>query len=243
MTDIRERFGAFDRLDMPDLWDDAQRREPRPAKGSGHSRTGKAIVIVAALALTIVTTGVMIHAFRHAPVTQPITGTSNQWPVGAVSGLGLSFSYPPEWRLQPFAGEIGTIYFQGMLISNTNLEFHHPDLVNEVTSAWDLSDLPSDGVVISIERVSGGPPPMPGPPPSDTPLPLDFSNAKLLAPQPDPFGSSPKPEGTQERYLDFVLNGHGDEIRVFFAPDASAGSRSAAAAVVASIGRNATASH
>ena len=237
MPDIRERFGAFDRLDMPDLWHDAQHREPRPAKGTDHERARKAIVIVTALVLTVATTGVMIRAFSHGDGAEPVTGSPAVWPTGTVKDLKLSFRYPPQWRLQPFAEEIGTIYFQGVLISNTDLTFHHPKPSDGgETSAWDLSDLPADGVVISIEQISGGPPPGPEKGPVDTALPLSLSDAKVLAPQPDPLGFSPKPAGTEERYLEFVLKGQRDGVRVFFAPGASHEAKAAAAEVVASIG-------
>ena len=235
MPDIRERFDAFDRLDMPDLWNDAQRRTPQPAKGSDHERARKAIVIVTALALTVATTGVMVRAFNHGNGAEPVTGPVAEWPTGTVKDLKLSFRYPPQWGLSRSPRRSAPSISRVSLISNTDLTFQHPTMSDAVTSAWDLSDLPADGVVISIEQITGGPADV-GPAPADTPLPLDLSDSKLLSPQPDPLGSSPKPAGTEERYLDFILDGQADTVRVIFAPEASAESRAAAAAIVASIG-------
>lgn len=233
MPDIRERFGTFDRLDVPDLWDDAQRREPSARKGPGtHERARKAVVIVATLAVTIAATTLLIGAFNRK-ATQPVVEPPNGWSDGTIPALGLAFRYPSTWRVQPFDDQMH-VTFEGALISNTDREFHHPDLIDGATTAWDLSDLPDDGVVVSIERITGGPPDV-GAPPADTPLPLHLTDATLLSQEPDPLGSSPKPPGTEERYLDFVLNGREDTVRIFFGPDVSIESRRATAELVASI--------
>jgi hypothetical protein len=233
MPDIRERFEAFDRLVVPDLWDEAQRREPLPAIGPRqHSGVRKVGVIVAAFALTVATTGIVIRAFHGNSAIRPVSGSPNNWPTGSVPQLGLSFRYPPQWRLQPFREEVGVAAFVGTLISDTDLEFHHPAVrAGSFTSAWDMNGLPADGVAISIENITGAPPA--ASPPTDTPLPLSLSD-KVLPFHRDYTGASSSPR-VEQLFLSFVLNGRVDDVRVFFGPHASAQSRRAAAEVVASI--------
>ena len=233
MPDIRERFGAFDRLDVPDQWDEVNRREPLSSEPTPHLRARKLLVIATAFVLTIAATGLIVRGFHGGAGIAPVNGSPKNWPEGTVPQLGLSFRYPPQWHLQPFNEEIGAAGYRGVLVSNSDQGFQHPSVrPGSFTFAWDLRDLPADGVVISIENVEGTPPP-PSPIP-DTPLPLSLSDARVLRhplanPATSPYGR------TSERFLSFALNGSVDNIRVFFGPDASASTHRAAAEIVASI--------
>ena len=189
------------------------------------------MVIVVAFAITVATTGIVIRAFRGRTDISQVSGTPRNWPIGSVPQLGLSFRYPPQWRLQPFDENLGG-GFVGVLISDTDLVFHHPPVHNGATSAWDMRGLPADGVAISIEHISG--PGGPGLALPDTPLPLDLSDATTV-PHLTKTSFTPPPGRSEERFLSFALNGNNDGVRVFFGPDASAQSRTAAAQVVASI--------
>ncbi len=239
MTELRKRFQGLgedlDRVDVPDLWDEAQRREPRSStEVAGYPRTRKVVVIATAFALTIATTGIVIRAFHGRTNIRPVSGSPTDWPTGSIPQLGLSFRYPPEWRLQPFNENLAG-GFVGVLISDTDLVFHHPPVHNGATSGWDMRGLPDDGVAISIEHISG-PPLMNARKPADAPLPLDLSEARIV-PHLTKTSFTPPPGRSEEHFLSFVLNGNGDDVRVFFGPHASAQSRKAAAEVVASIVR------
>ncbi len=88
--EIAKRFGAFDHLDMPDLWDVAKHREPRPPEGRERSeRASKTLVIVTALALTIATTGLLIRTFNRDADTEPVPGlTPKEVPEGPFAFTG-----------------------------------------------------------------------------------------------------------------------------------------------------------
>ena len=237
MSELRERFQGLgedlDRVEIPDLWDEAQRREPRSSGRPEYTRTRKALVIATAFALTIATTGIVIFAFHRQVGVEPVSGSSKNWPMGSVPQLGLSFRYPPRWHLQPFNENVGTVGFVGTLISNTSLVFHHPPVHNGATTDWDMRGLPEDGVAISIEHIAG---PVLGQDPGlpDSPFPLNLAEAKIVQHLTKP-SFTPPPGRSEERFLSFALDGRNDGVQVFFGTNASPQSRRAAAEVVASI--------
>jgi hypothetical protein len=238
MPELRERFLGLgedlDQVNMPDLWDEAQRREARPSMATGeYPRARKLVVIVAAFSLTIATTGIVIRAFQGEAGVQSVSGSPRSWPEGTVPQLGLSFRYPPQWRLQPFDENLAG-GFVGVLISDTDLVFHHPPVHNGATSDWDMRGLPDDGVAIAIEHISG-PGELGGSPVADTPLPLSLSDATPVPHSTNPNLFTPPPGPSEQSGLSFVLNGNSDDVTVFFGPDASDATRKAAAEVVASI--------
>ncbi len=188
-----------------------------------RSAWSKGLVIATAFVLTVAATAFVIDALDGS---SGLSLNPGEWPSSQVPLLDLSVATPPGWRFRRFDEQVGTVGFSGALVSNEPMTVVHPEQsANAVTTAWDTSRLPSDGVLVSIERVIGGPP---TPDPHrlgwmDTPLPLRLGDAKTLGKTGD------------TRLLAFTLGGQHLSVRVWFGPDASASDRSIPAGITASI--------
>jgi hypothetical protein len=61
MTDLREQFRTLDRLDAPDLWPEAERRQPGTARP--HRRQSRLLAAAVALVVAAVGIGLAVRAF------------------------------------------------------------------------------------------------------------------------------------------------------------------------------------
>jgi hypothetical protein len=76
--------------------------------------------------------------------------------------LGWSWRYPSSWHLQTFSGMIGRGFLEGVLITNLDHGFHHPDCGTGCsTSLWDMHGTPDDLVAIELHCIAAGPQPRP----------------------------------------------------------------------------------
>jgi outer membrane protein assembly factor BamB len=140
--------------------------------------------------------------------------------------LGWSVAYPPGWRLQAFDQEIGLLAaFRGVLVSNVDFRFHHPDLGDDAhTTAWDMRGIPAHAVVVEFHFQSrfGGPNEKP-----QMPFPLSLEDAQPSRDRPA-YGA-PQPR------LFLPVRGTSYAVNAWFGPDASEQDREIARRMVASI--------
>jgi TolB protein len=74
MTDLKDEFRALDRLDAPDLWPEAERRQPGTARP--HRRPSRFLTAAVALVVATVGIGLAVRAFSGGPpqrTPQPAT--------------------------------------------------------------------------------------------------------------------------------------------------------------------------
>jgi hypothetical protein len=139
-----------------------------------------------------------------------------------------SVRYPPGWNVQPFSTSSGDIHLQGALFSNVGYRFRHPDLgPSEFTTAWDLSRLPEDAVVVEVERFLGGPS-GPRTRPPDTTFPLSIGGATSV-------NDSPTPGPPGHLQLPFVNAGRRFTLNLWFGAAASRRDREIAGLIVHSV--------
>lgn len=109
----------------------------------------------------------------------PPTAASSAWKTHTDTKYGWTISYPPDWYVQPYDEDVGMQFIRGLLVSNAQHQFAHPDFgPNHSTSEWSMEGLPSDAVVLEIqdpmdELFARSDRRLP-----DTPLPLSLANAK-----------------------------------------------------------------
>jgi hypothetical protein len=132
------------------------------------------LVLPIALMLVVLVTGACTSSSPSPTASPPA------WKTYTDTKYGWTISYPPDWHVQPYAEMLGQTFIRGLLVSNTQHHFVHPDLgANSYTSAWSMEGLPSDAVVLEIQDpTDGGPPPLDNGRLPDTPLPLSMENAK-----------------------------------------------------------------
>ncbi len=65
MTDIRERLSVFDRIEMPELWTEAERREPHQPMDRGPSPGRRAVIALLALAIAAAGFAFAVRAFHR----------------------------------------------------------------------------------------------------------------------------------------------------------------------------------
>lgn len=223
-TDPRAMVNQIDQTPAPDLWRDIQGRRPGPPPPEPAHRGRLAAGLVAAV-VSIAAIGFLVYAFSSSSENTAVTN-QDQRVDGEIPALSATYRYPPTWHIQPFEEQVGHAGFTGAVVSNVEGELHHPDLgPNEATTAWDLSDLPPDGVVISIEHVEAGP--FDGSEP-DSSFPVSLSDAQAL-------GKTEYSGDTEGLWIEFTLDGELMGARVYFGPNASQEDRRVAADVVASI--------
>ncbi len=70
MTELAERFGVFDRLDVPELWDEVRRREGEPGPPRQRHGSKRLVTIVVALAIGSIAPLIALKAFKSAPGRQ-----------------------------------------------------------------------------------------------------------------------------------------------------------------------------
>jgi hypothetical protein len=221
MNDLDERLRGIDRLTPPDLLEVA-RLKAQAVDVAPPARARRFATIAASMAIGMLGVIAVAIAFRSSPSTAPAIG---EWRHGEIESLGASFEFPPTWHVQHVDEFVGTTGLTGAVVSNVGQDLHHPDLgPNAWTSAWDLSELPSDGVVVSIEAVesfrqSEEP---------DSTFPVDLADANRLKP-------TRHSGSTEGWWLEFTLNSKLMGVRVYFGPDATGEDRRIAEEVVASI--------
>jgi hypothetical protein len=180
MGDLKHRWKSLESIEPPDLWQEAQQRQPRASLPGAPGRSHRIVVILTAFAVAVAGTAFLVKAFSER---SPQVGSEpGAWATYDLGKIGLTIDYPPEWRIQPFDEAVGHMAMAGVIVSNTSIEFHHPDLgPNAYTSDWDMRDLPQDGVVLSVERMEGG---LVMPPKPDSSFPLSLDRQLSLAPSP-----------------------------------------------------------
>ncbi len=194
-----------------------------PVVQRGSLRRGvRTTAMVAAVAVFVGAVGYGALRVRDASAPGIDPATWNEYP----SPDGWTARYPDGWIVQPFAAPVGKIYLSGAFFSNIPYDFHHPDLgPNEVTSAWDLSSFPRDGVAVEFERLEGGPGQVSSP---DTPLPLSLEHAPTVQ-------SSSTPESGAQRNIGIVHDGSRYTLNVWFGAESSQADREIARVLVTTI--------
>ena len=86
MPDIRERLDVFNHLEPPDLWTQAQRREPRPSVDDGSPRSRRIGIALLALAVAAAGIGLAVRAFNPSPSVVPISPTAKNGKIVFVRG-------------------------------------------------------------------------------------------------------------------------------------------------------------
>ncbi|HEY7873580.1 MAG TPA: hypothetical protein VIG64_00505 [Actinomycetota bacterium] len=77
------------------------------------------------------------------------------WTWGAASDrpLKVHFHYPRGWSVAHFENDLGLVTHTGTLVSNLDHDFRYPDLgPGSATSAWEMTGLPDDTVLVEISR-------------------------------------------------------------------------------------------
>jgi hypothetical protein len=217
-----ERLRVLDDLEPPDLWNEIEGRRPRTERLALTPRRHRAITLAVAaavgLASILIATSVIGPNGRNVGSLETST-----WVAHDIRPLELMFRSPVGWHVQGFDEP----HLAGSLISNVEYTFRHRDLGPDAwTSAWDLSGLPRDAVVISVERFSGGPHPVDQP--SDTELPLSLDSAKTI----DTYRPA---VGWTHLWISFTRSGLNEDVQVWFGPEASGHDREIARRIVASI--------
>jgi hypothetical protein len=228
MSDVHDRLRALDAVEAPEQWSEIEGRRPGSPVRVDHGPGGRVATVVVALA--VATAGTFFAVDRFTPRRdEPVASLDvDTWRTVDIATLGVSFRYPPQWHVQHFDELVGRAGFTGAVVSNVRDTFRHPDLgSNEHTSAWDLRGLPSDSVVISIERVTAIAMKTDE---ADSMLPLLLEEASVQ-------NSRPRyaPEGWERRWLPFVLGGSHDTLQIGIGPEATDHDREVARLIVASI--------
>jgi hypothetical protein len=152
-------------------------------------------------------------------------GDDGRWIEGQVPELGAAFDHPASWHVQYVEESIGNAGMIAGVVSNIDRDLHHPDQgPGAATSAWDLSDLLPEAVVISIEHVEV----LPFPSGPDDRFPVSLSHAI-------PLGPTQFSGGTQAMWLEFTLSGRHMGARVYFGAESSVEDQRIASRIVASI--------
>jgi TolB protein len=68
MADLKEQFQTLDRLDAPDLWSEAQRRQPGTVRL--HSQPSRFVAAAVALAVAVLGVGLAVRAFNSGTARQ-----------------------------------------------------------------------------------------------------------------------------------------------------------------------------
>jgi dipeptidyl aminopeptidase/acylaminoacyl peptidase len=71
MTDLDSRLRTADLIDVPDLWPDIERRDPRPSKDVRPTRARRTAIAALALAIAAVAIGFAVRAFQPPVVPAP----------------------------------------------------------------------------------------------------------------------------------------------------------------------------
>jgi hypothetical protein len=97
MDEVRERLRALDRLEVPNMWRDAQRRDPGPMP-DGPSRSRGLVVGMIALAVAVTATVLLVRTFGSplSPAAEGISPSAvcripTDEPPGLVSVNGVEF--------------------------------------------------------------------------------------------------------------------------------------------------------
>jgi len=81
--------------------------------------------------------------------------SSGEWKNYRDVGNLWTLRYPPSWQVQPFGSDPAD--FRGVLVSNVSFRFLHPHPTGYNTSAWDMSGLPANAVVVQVQLSDFGP--------------------------------------------------------------------------------------
>lgn len=84
-------------------------------------------------------------------------GCSGNASTSREEACGIEFDLPDGWNVQAF-GRYCRRVGPGVLISNVDREFSHPEMLRGCTSAWKLAAMPADLVLADVSAFSGGPP-------------------------------------------------------------------------------------
>lgn len=145
--------------------------------------------------------------------------------------LDISVRVPEGWHTQSFDDRVGFATHTGFIVSNVPHHFRHP--LGEATSAWDMSELPANAVVVDVSRVVAGLDVGPcnaergGVSATDFPISLDRFRTITGASR---FGGPPR------RYLRVCLEDGSDfGVHAWLFPQASERDRNLAAELISSI--------
>ena len=147
------------------------------------------------------------------------------WRTFARSDFALTVHFPGSWRPQAFDDEVH-YRFYGVLISNPGIKLAHPDLGSELTTAWDMTELPPDAVVVEVSHTLGPD----NPPERSTDFPVSLEDAQRVDVR-DNYGA-PQPR----LWIPLkVAGGHAYEVSVWIGEDAAASDRAIAERIVESV--------
>jgi hypothetical protein len=129
-----------------------------------HRRRRGRRFTVAALALVVAAVG-SIGLYQTLGARPTIIGAGAETTHYVDERSGWTMDYPSAWHLQTTKLDIFEGSFVGVLVSNVDHEFDHPDLgPNSRTSQWDMRGLPAGLVLIDVRDSQGG---IRGPAPTD----------------------------------------------------------------------------
>lgn len=114
-----------------------------------HRLDLRARLLIAVAIVIAVAAGAVSWNLKHNSVL-PISGS---WQTKRLPELGIQFSYPSSWHLQDINHNLRTTTLIGALVSNIDHGFEHPNLGDGETSAFDMSGLPANLVVLSFEQM------------------------------------------------------------------------------------------
>lgn len=162
-----------------------------------------------------------------APSQVPST---HEWRTYSDTELRLSLEYPESWFIQQFEDSCRIVQ-RGVLVSNVEHTFRHPEIRSSCTSAWDMRGVPPGLLVIEVRHFEGGPSPTLASTP-DTKFPLSLDDADVLTtPASDAFGA-PQP------FFDLRFQVSRDnryDLRVWIGSEVSSEDRQAAERIVRSV--------
>jgi hypothetical protein len=172
--------------------------------------------LILAIAVLLVGVAIVFIWKRDRPVV---------WRTFAKSDFALTVDFPGTWRPQAFDDEVH-YRFYGVLISNAGIKLAHPDLGPELTTGWDMTELPPDAVVVQVSHTLG-----PGNPPErSTDFPVSLDDARRVEVR-DNYGA-PQPR----LWIPLkVAGGYAYQISVWIGEDAVSSDRAIAERIVESV--------
>ncbi len=151
MPDLHERFQGLDRVPVPDLRNDIERREPRAPVQEAQPARRRVLAAVLALAVFAAAGVLAWQAFTPGSPTGETASPAYHDPAG------WSVRAPQGWHVVPFdvADPASTVRFVGVQISN--VELGSPVAVAGSAPHPERAGFPKDGVALVLARTSGLP--------------------------------------------------------------------------------------
>ncbi len=225
---MREHMKALDELEMGDLWERVQRREPS-SQGPEPPPRSRLAHPMALLIVSIVVIGLVLYGLwgLDGNGAQPMTGPTEPLSMSMdPAKIPISVRYPADWHAAVGSTSpmlTGVNDWIGLVISNEARAVPTAHPANRPAYFRVHPDLPPTYVTVQILRRDV--PALHGPPVPETPLPLSMTNATATS-------------GRKNfRYLTAQIDGTPVFISIEAGPDASAADLARANQIVASIQR------